>query len=277
MALRCSAVLFDLDGTLLDEELSARCGLTATCSWASALTDVSADRIQAAAEAVGPDAWLALDTEGYHAAFGITWEEVCWGQFGPETEAHHPVLSREHRRYRTAIWRSILASVGVDDPAVADAVAERHAAERAATHLLFPHALRVLGTLAPSFRLGLVTNGPRDLQMAKLERARPHHCASATGTVRLLDLLDPIVISGEVGFHKPNPALFRVALERCGVGPSQAVYVGDSQRRDLCGATAAGIQTVWVNRTGAALLPGVPPPAAQISCLEQLPPLLLAP
>ena len=51
-------------------------------------------------------------------------------------------------------------------------------------------------------------------------------------------------------FGKPNPALFRVALERAGVAPADAVMVGDNPATDGAGATSTGIAFVHVHPEG---------------------------
>jgi putative hydrolase of the HAD superfamily len=51
----------------------------------------------------------------------------------------------------------------------------------------------------------------------------------------------PVVTSAEAGAPKPDPAIFRLALERLGVEPARALHVGDSPE-DEQGARAAGMQ-----------------------------------
>ena len=53
---------------------------------------------------------------------------------------------------------------------------------------------------------------------------------------------DTVVVSGEVGVRKPDPAPFRLALERLGVLPERAVHVGDHPPHDEKGARAAGMR-----------------------------------
>ena len=59
--------------------------------------------------------------------------------------------------------------------------------------------------------------------------------------LRRLGLDLPVVTSAEAGAPKPNPAIFRLALERLGVIPERALHVGDSPA-DEEGARAAGMQ-----------------------------------
>jgi putative hydrolase of the HAD superfamily len=53
-------------------------------------------------------------------------------------------------------------------------------------------------------------------------------------------LFSAVVTSAEAGAAKPDPAVFRIALERLGVGPSRALHVGDEDE-DGQGAAAAGM------------------------------------
>jgi putative hydrolase of the HAD superfamily len=51
--------------------------------------------------------------------------------------------------------------------------------------------------------------------------------------------------------EKPDPRIFRRALERLGAEPSEALHVGDSPEHDLAGARAVGIAALLVDRRGA--------------------------
>ena len=66
----------------------------------------------------------------------------------------------------------------------------------------------------------------------------------------LLRLLDGVVTSAETGAGKPDPAIFRRALEIAGCDASRAVHFGDTAEDDVEGARAAGIQPMLVDRSG---------------------------
>jgi putative hydrolase of the HAD superfamily len=68
---------------------------------------------------------------------------------------------------------------------------------------------------------------------------------------RLRALVDAVVISAELGAAKPDPAIFRAALDRLGAPAADAIHVGDSVEHDVAGARAAGIEAVLVARNGA--------------------------
>jgi FMN phosphatase YigB (HAD superfamily) len=61
-------------------------------------------------------------------------------------------------------------------------------------------------------------------------------------------VFDTIVISSEVGVKKPDPAIFALALQRTGIAPANAIYVGDTHD-DVTGAIAAGIRPIFITRT----------------------------
>ena len=66
----------------------------------------------------------------------------------------------------------------------------------------------------------------------------------------VLDLLDGVVSSAEVGAAKPDPAPFRRGLELAGVDAAAALHVGDSAVNDVEGARAAGVRAVLLARDG---------------------------
>lgn len=109
--------------------------------------------------------------------------------------------------------------------------------------------------------VGVITNGPGEVQRTKI------------ALLGLDDLVDFCVVSGEVGFWKPDPRIFVEALRRGGVEAGDAVFVGDSAEHDVAGAQAAGIRSIWVDRTGAGWGVG-PPPDRSVRALIDVPPLL---
>jgi epoxide hydrolase-like predicted phosphatase len=57
------------------------------------------------------------------------------------------------------------------------------------------------------------------------------------------ELFDGVVISGEVGLHKPQPQIFELGAERVGLEPSRCVFVDDLQE-NCVGAEAVGMTAV---------------------------------
>jgi HAD superfamily hydrolase (TIGR01549 family) len=66
----------------------------------------------------------------------------------------------------------------------------------------------------------------------------------------ILPAIDLVVDSGLVGFEKPDPRLFQVALDRFGVPPGGALHLGDNFATDVLGARAAGIRVALVDPFG---------------------------
>ena len=121
------------------------------------------------------------------------------------------------------------------------------------SHKLEASALGLLDALrARGLRIGLVSNlfDPPALVRELLAE------------VGLLERLDAIAVSAEVGKRKPHPAVFEHALAELGVEAGDAVMVGDRLREDVGGAQAVGmraIQALWFAADDA----GTPEPDAQ--------------
>lgn len=103
--------------------------------------------------------------------------------------------------------------------------------------LCFADAVDVLCVLrGRGYQLGIVTNGSRESQRAKIKAAK------------LGELVDVILVSAEEGVAKPEPAIFLMAAERLGVEPTACLFVGDNPSADILGAQSVGMQAVWVRR-----------------------------
>jgi putative hydrolase of the HAD superfamily len=88
--------------------------------------------------------------------------------------------------------------------------------------------------------------------------------------IGLAQLLDGVISSAMVGARKPAAAPFAAALELAGVGPSEALHVGDSVAEDVEGALAAGIAAVLIDRKGVLPPEAVPANVARIASLSEL-------
>lgn len=74
-----------------------------------------------------------------------------------------------------------------------------------------------------------------------------HRKIAALGLSAYLDVL---VSSEETGVEKPDPRVFLHCLHKLHVRPEEAVFIGDSFERDVCGAHAAGLIPFWLNVSG---------------------------
>jgi putative hydrolase of the HAD superfamily len=93
-------------------------------------------------------------------------------------------------------------------------------------------------------------------------RAEQHlvDCDVRTGVAFVVD-------SYEVGVEKPDPGIFRIALERLGVDPGRTLFVGDILSVDEAGARAAGTHFVLIDPYGDYAPPGLP----AIARIDELP------
>jgi len=96
----------------------------------------------------------------------------------------------------------------------------------------------LLSSLRSRHRLGIVSNFYGNLQAVLDE----------TG---LAPLVGVAVDSTLAGCKKPDPRIFQAALDALGAAPGEAVFVGDSQRRDMAGARGMGMRHVWLRPEGA--------------------------
>ncbi|MGH2830920.1 MAG: HAD family hydrolase, partial [Actinomycetota bacterium] len=147
------------------------------------------------------------------------------------------VSAQASRAFWTTIYTATLEGLGAaDDVAAPGWLYEQFTQSH--RYAPFPDALPALRELkAHGYRLGLVSNWEGWLPSV-LDR---------TG---LMPLLDAVAVSGLEGVEKPDPALFRIALERMGVEPARAVYVGDSPSHDVQPALALGMGAVLIDRHG---------------------------
>jgi putative hydrolase of the HAD superfamily len=246
---RVRLLLFDLDETIAPDMATDHAVLDEIAADVAAEHGVVAERVAAAVLAATEPLWRQGQARAYCQRIGIDRWEGLWGPFGPSAEPMLAVLHAFVPTYRQEVWQRALAACGVGDAALARTLAARFAETRLARQGAYPWSRAALEALQPRYRLGMITNGAPDLQRLKL---------AGTG---LAELFEPLVVSGELGVGKPEPAIFAHALTQAGATPDEAIMIGDSWERDVLGATGAGLRAVWVNPTGAA--PPTPPTVAQ--------------
>lgn len=132
----------------------------------------------------------------------------------------------------------VLRQFKVERPEDIQHAIERYGSDRYRGLELFDDALEVLEAVRDEFIVGVITNGPTDIQQPKIDLLAIEH------------LFDFTLISESTGYWKPDPRIFELALELAGVPAHLAVYIGDSPDHDVAGAQAAGIPAVWMNRAG---------------------------
>jgi 2-haloalkanoic acid dehalogenase type II len=117
----------------------------------------------------------------------------------------------------------------------------------------YADASPVLKALGEKYRLVSLTNGNADVEQTPL-RGHFHRSFKAE----------------DVGAAKPEPALFRAALEWAGVEPAAALHVGDEPNLDVDAARRLGMYAVWVNRDGSVWPCELQPPQIEVRDLYTL-------
>lgn len=232
------AILFDLDETIILDE------------------PILEEAFLAAAELAGPlgadwrrlakQAWTTarrLWADGPHFAYcdriGHSAGEGLWARYD---RGEHPAIAGLRAwapGYRLAVWQEALAEQNLRAEAdLAAAMVERFQQVRRR----YPRFAEIDPLLAAlqerGYLLGIVTNGVPDLQREKLAGCGVSHLFAAS------------VASGEIDCGKPDPGIFRHICGELGVAPEACVMVGDNQARDVAGAIAVGMRSVWVQRYG---------------------------
>jgi putative hydrolase of the HAD superfamily len=144
----------------------------------------------------------------------------------------------QRRTMRLKYRETVLVSLGLDykdglraalDGLWDTSIMRRHDA-------IFPDVLPTIAALrARGLKLAIVSNWDKSLTS---------HCDD----LGLTPLFDTIVGSFDVGFEKPDPRIFGIALDRLEVEAGQVVHVGDIYVSDVVGARNAGIVPILIDR-----------------------------
>ncbi|MGZ5020231.1 MAG: HAD-IA family hydrolase [Chthoniobacterales bacterium] len=181
---------------------------------------------------VGHRVGLELDADALDQSFEGVWRQM----------PARPATGQPREDDDKGWWRQIVDRV-FDQVAPATQALDRdnffevayeHFAE-AGVWELYPEAFDVLEKLSPRFRLGVVSNFDGRLRMI-LEQ------------LGISKFFSEVVISSEVGADKPDPYIYRRAVELAGVLPNESLHVGDDPLRDWQGAEAAGLRVFKLER-----------------------------
>jgi len=227
------ALFFDLDGTLLDGSGFGE-AVARTCSR------------------------IAATRPGLSAERLLTANNTVWESYWPEVEQEWTLGVLDGTTVSLEAWRRTLLACGSDDEGLARLALDTLSVQARGANRLFDDVQEILDRLVGRLPLALITNGAADTQREKLR------------ALGIEDHFDAIIVSGEHGVAKPDPAIFQIALDNLGVGPERAWHVGDSLEADIAGARDAGLTAVWLNRNGAARSPEHPEPHVEIRSLTEL-------
>lgn len=115
---------------------------------------------------------------------------------------------------------------------------------------------------AKGMPIGIITNGEASIQRRAIEG------------LGVQEGMACVLISGEIDIRKPDPRIFRLAVEAVGLQPDQCLFVGDSAEADVLGACSAGLHAAWCMEDRAWPLATTNPALFNVKSLAELPGLL---
>jgi putative hydrolase of the HAD superfamily len=251
------ALLFDLDETLVVEHASIDAAFLATCRHAES-RGVAPEALCESIRRRSRYLWHAGPIFEYCRGVGISSWEGLHGVFAGD-DPNSKALRDWIPAFRREAWSASLADFGVHDSKLAMELTDLFRRERRSRHVKFPDTDATLARLRPKYRFGMITNGAVDIQGEKIAR---------TG---IGPFFDAIVVSADVGVGKPDVRIFQHATGRLRIDAREAVMIGDSLDRDIAGARAAGIASIWVDREGR---DPTPKGCTRVTSLAELVPLL---
>lgn len=140
------------------------------------------------------------------------------------------------------------------DGALGRRVLAAHTAELVKAMVLPPGNREAIDRLASRYRLAIVSNF--DHTPTALRGLEVHGIGHR---------FERVVVSADVGWRKPRPEIFQAVFDAMGIGPDQAIFVGDRPELDVAGAKGVGMACIWVNREGERIPDGQPQPDHTVS------------
>jgi len=98
---------------------------------------------------------------------------------------------------------------------------------------LYPDVKDVLDQLHPHYLMAAVSDGQSAYAVAEM------HAAG------LPDYFNPVIVSGNLGYRKPDRRIFEAALSGMGLSPSEALFIGNDMYRDIFGAQQLSLKTIF--------------------------------
>lgn len=100
---------------------------------------------------------------------------------------------------------------------------------------LFPQVQETLDQLRPHYRMAIVSDAQSAFAVPELH------------AVGLAHYFNPIIVSGDYGYRKPDARLFEKALNALHVRPEQALFLGNDLYHDIFGAQQVGMKAIFVS------------------------------
>lgn len=128
-----------------------------------------------------------------------------------------------------------LLQVGVNDPALAKTYSEAFFEIIPTKSKLMPFAKEALEYLSGRYRLYILSNGFREMQIRKMQSAA------------ITPYFRKVVLSEDIGVHKPFPQIFHFALSATQTQLKDSLMIGDSWENDMMGAKGVGMSQLFYN------------------------------
>lgn len=100
---------------------------------------------------------------------------------------------------------------------------------------LYPNTIRTLKLLSEKYKIGIIANQPLGTQ----ERLNK---------MEIDKYISLVISSAEENVSKPNLRIFKLALDRAGCSPNNAIMVGDRLDNDIVPAKTVGMKTIWIKQ-----------------------------
>jgi len=124
----------------------------------------------------------------------------------------------------------------------------------------FPFTKSVLKELKNmGLKVGLITNGPHELQYKKLE------------LLGITELFDEIIVGGDTPYPKPDTRIFEDMAKRMNLTPDEMLYIGDNPENDIEPSRKVGYIPVWIKTTGTWVFPQIEKPELQAETVAAIP------
>lgn len=136
-----------------------------------------------------------------------------------------------------AIWNALLRQEGINAAPtrrrLALTLAQLYRGISRKRLQLYTGVKNVLDELRPTYRMALVSD------------AQPCYALPEMKALGLDGCFDPVVISAQYGFRKPDRRLIERALDIMKLMPAEVIFVGNDMYRDIYGANRLGITTIF--------------------------------
>lgn len=149
----------------------------------------------------------------------------------------YPIYLEHGEPTRTEQMRRTLQEINVVDDELAKKLSVMYGYHRNAALRLFPDVHETLVTLAQYYQLGVITNGPADIQREEIH------------TLSLKTYIQHVLIEGELKVGKPSAIVFETAEKLAKCSGEEILMVGNSYDHDILPAIQFGWKTAWVYRT----------------------------